>query len=277
MKIIIFGGTPGSGKTSMIKCVISELINDYSIHYIKFDVLNSSDDELIKNKYEKVSSEKKLSGEVCPDHYTALEIPKVIRKNYGKDILIIETAGLCLRCSPYVNEGLAINVLNNLAGKPSSYGPLLSKADIVAVTKGDLLSQAEREIFRAEIIKINPSAKIIEANGLTGEGGIDIANFIRETPDFKDNLTLKHSMPTAICGYCYGNKVLNDKETALTFKKGKELKAKIPNINCGKCGFSSCNEFVRAVINNEIEETQCIYLNKKHPDAIPCNCNLEEE
>jgi len=260
MKIVIFGGTPGSGKTSIIKFTIQEL-KDLSIHYTKFDVLATDDDKLIKEKFG-ISTEKKISGDICPDHYAALEISKIIENHKDKDLIIIETAGLCLRCSPYINEGLAINVLNILSGKPSSYGPLLTHADVVAVTKGDLISQAEREIFRADVLKVNRNDLIIEANGLTGEGTIDIANIIKESPEIKGKLTLKHSMPTAICGYCYGNKIIDSEETLKRYEHGKELKARLPNLNCGKCGFKSCNEFIRAVLDNKTKESKCPYLKK---------------
>lgn len=260
MKIAIFGGTPGSGKTSIIKFVIREL-KDLKIHYAKFDVLTTDDDKLITEKFG-ISTEKKISGDVCPDHYAALEIPKIVDRHKDKDIIIIETAGLCLRCSPYIQNSLAINVLNILAGKPESYGPLLRDADLVAVTKGDLISQAEREIFRSEVLKVNKEASIIEANGLTGEGTIDIANTLRKVSDIKGKMILRTPMPTAICGYCYGNQIIDSQETLKRYELGKELKARIPNLNCGKCGFKSCNEFIRAVLDEKIDENRCPYLKK---------------
>lgn len=261
MKIIIFGGTPGSGKTSVIKFVIQELKN-FKIHYVKFDVLDTTDDILIKEKFN-ISTQKKISGDICPDHYAALELPKIIKEYKDKDILIIETAGLCLRCSPYLKEGLAINVLNILAGKPSGYGPLLTDANLIVVSKGDLISQAEREIFRSKILEVNKNALIIDGNGLTGEGSIDVAKKIKEFPEIKNKLTLKHSMPTAICGYCYGNKIIDSKKTLERYNLGKELKARVPNLNCGKCGYKSCNEFIRAVLDKEANENKCPYLKTK--------------
>ena len=264
MKIAIFGGTPGSGKTSVIKFLIQEL-KGLNIHYAKFDVLSTEDHLIIKDKFG-ISSEKKISGDVCPDHYAALEIPKIIEKHKDKEIVIIETAGLCLRCSPYINEGLAINILNVLAGKPSSYGPLLTHADLVATTKGDLISQAEREIFRAGVLKAARKASIIEANGLTGEGAVDIAEALKESSEIKGKITLKHSMPTAVCGYCYGNKTIDSEETLKRYQLGKQLKTRIPNLNCGKCGFKSCNEFIRAVLDEKAKEGQCPYLKKEEEE-----------
>ena len=258
MKLVIFGGTPGSGKTSAIKFVVQEL-EDLDIHYVKFDVLDTEDHTLIKKKFG-ISTEKKISGDVCPDHYAALEIPKIIENNRDKDLILLETAGLCLRCSPYIYEGLAINVLNILSGKPSSYGPLLTQADVVALTKGDLISQAEREIFRSEVLKVTDKALLVESNGLTGEGAIDIAEAIRNSPHIKGKANLRHAMPTAVCGYCYGNKTVDADETLKRYNLGKNLKARIPNRNCGKCGFASCNEFIRAVLDEKIKESKCPFL-----------------
>jgi Ni2+-binding GTPase involved in maturation of urease and hydrogenase len=261
MKIVIFGGTPGSGKTSIIKFIIQEL-KDLKIHYVKFDVLDSSDDILLKEKFG-ISTEKEISGDLCPDHYAALKIPETMKKHQDKDLIIMETAGLCLRCSPYVKEGLAINVLNILAGKPSGYGPLLTDADVVVVSKGDLISQAEREIFRSKILEVNKTASIIDGNGLTGEGAIDVAEKIREFTETKGKLTLRHSMPTAICGYCYGNKTIDSEESLKRYKLGKDLKTRLPNLNCGKCGFKSCNEFIRAVLDGEVKESKCPFIKEK--------------
>lgn len=263
MKLVIFAGTPGSGKTSIIKFIIRELKSNYKLLFVKFDCLKTSDDELISQKYQ-IKAIKKLAEELCPDHYTALELPKIIEENQDKDIIILETAGLCLRCSPYVKEGLGINVLDITSGNPQRYGPILTQADIVAVSKGDLISQAEREIFRANVLKVNPKAKIVEVNGLTGEGALDIAEYIRSFPEIKKKkLTLKHSMPSAICGYCYGNKTISPEDAYQRYLQGAELKKLIPNLNCGRCGFKSCNEFIRAVLDEKVKKEKCPFIKKK--------------
>ncbi|MFW6109952.1 MAG: (Fe-S)-binding protein [Patescibacteria group bacterium] len=262
MKFVIFAGTPGAGKTSIIKFVVENLVGKFDVFFAKFDCLQTPDADFISEKYG-IPAVKKLAGDLCPDHFTALEIPKIIENNKDKDLIILETAGLCLRCSPYVEEGLGINILDVTSGSPDRYGPILTQADIVGITKGDLISQAEREIFRAKVLEVNPTAKIVEANGLTGEGAVDIGNYIKQSSDVDDHqLTLKHSMPSAVCGYCYGNKIIDEEKAHERYLEGKKLKALIPNLNCGKCGFKSCNEFIRAVLDGEVEKERCPFIRK---------------
>lgn len=263
MKLVIFAGTPGSGKTSVIKYVIQELKDNFKLLFAKFDCLKTGDDQFISERYE-IPVIKKLAGELCPDHYTVLEIPKIIKNNQDKDIILIETAGLCLRCSPYIEEGLGISVLDVISGEPSRYGPILTKADLVAISKGDLISQAEREIFRVNVLKVNPQAKLVEVNGLTGEGVVDIVESIKVSQKIEtEKLTLKHSMPSAVCGYCYGNKTIDEEAVQQRYLAGKELKNLIPNLNCGKCGFKSCNEFIRAVLDKKANKDQCPFIKEK--------------
>ncbi len=263
MRLVIFAGTPGSGKTSVIKYVVQELRADFKLFFAKFDCLKTKDDQFITKRYG-IPAIKKLAGELCPDHYTALEIPKIIKNNQDKEIILVETAGLCLRCSPYIEEGLGVSVLDVISGEPSRYGPILTKADLVAISKGDLISQAEREIFRANVLKVNRRAKIVEVNGLTGEGTVDIIESIKAFPEIKtEKLTLKHPMPSAICGYCYGNKIIEEKAIQQRYLAGKELKNLVPNLNCGKCGFKSCNEFIRVVLDGKAKKEQCPFIKEK--------------
>jgi len=263
MKFIIFAGTPGSGKTSVVKHVIDELKDNHKLFYAKFDCLKTEDDKFIAERY-KISTVKKLAGELCPDHYTALKIPKIIEENQDKDVVILETAGLCLRCSPYIKEGLGINVLDITSGNPSRYGPILTDADVVAISKGDLISQAEREIFRANVLMVNKKATLVEVNGLTGEGATDIVEAIQSSLEIKTKkLTLKHSMPSALCGYCYGNRIIDEKEEQQRALVGKRLKNLVPGLNCGKCGFKSCNEFIRAVLDGKAKKEQCPFIKNK--------------
>lgn len=73
-------------------------------------------------------------------------------KRKGLEWLITESAGLCNRCSPYINGIPAICVIDAIAGVNTSrkIGPMLKMADCAVVTKGDIVSQAEREVSRMD-------------------------------------------------------------------------------------------------------------------------------
>lgn len=75
----------------------------------------------------------------------------------GFDLLISESAGLCNRCSPHIKGVLAVCVIDHLGGvhTPRKIGPMLKNADLVVLTKGDIVSQAEREVFTFRVRQAN--------------------------------------------------------------------------------------------------------------------------
>ena len=83
---------------------------------------------------------------------------------------------------------------------------MLKYADIVVVTKGDIVSQAEREVFAFNIRQVNTRAVILFVNGITGQGTFHLAKHFREALDIstlKDR-KLRFTMPAAVCSYCTG-------------------------------------------------------------------------
>ncbi len=154
---------------------------------------------------------KGLSGALCPDHYFVSNIEEVVQWGVDQafDLLLSESAGLCNRCSPYIKEVRAVCVIDNLSGinTPKKIGPMLKSADIVVITKGDIVSQAEREVFASRVNAVNPKAVIIHVNGLTGQGASELGTLLYDT---KQQLTsvkgrsLRFPMPSALCSYCLG-------------------------------------------------------------------------
>ncbi|MCC7317728.1 MAG: hypothetical protein IT219_04305, partial [Bacteroidales bacterium] len=125
------------------------------------------------------------------------------------DIVVSESAGLCNRCSPYIKEIKAVCVIDNLSGinTPKKIGPMLRMADIVVITKGDIVSQAEREVFAARVHAVNPTAIVMHINGLTGQGAYELSTLLFEEDQHVVTLKgrkLRFSMPSALCSYCLG-------------------------------------------------------------------------
>jgi Ni2+-binding GTPase involved in maturation of urease and hydrogenase len=131
------------------------------------------------------------------------------------DLLISESAGLCNRCSPYIKEIGAVCVIDNLSGinTPKKIGPMLKSADTVVITKGDIVSQAEREVFASRVNSVNPNATILHVNGLTGQGAFELGSLIHKDDEGIDTVKgkeLRFPMPSALCSYCLGETRIGD-------------------------------------------------------------------
>jgi Ni2+-binding GTPase involved in maturation of urease and hydrogenase len=186
MNLVTISGPPSSGKTSVILKTIDALTRrGLKTGVVKFDCLYTDDDVL----YEKagIPVKKGLSGAMCPDHYFISNVEEVTRWGIeeGFDLLISESAGLCNRCSPYIKDIKAVCVIDNLSGvnTPKKIGPMLKSADIVVITKGDIVSQAEREVFASRVNLVNPSAVIMNINGLTGQGSFELSTLLYSEED----------------------------------------------------------------------------------------------
>ena len=210
MNLITVSGPPSSGKTALIiKTIESLKLRKLNVGVVKFDCLYTDDDKL----YEKVNVpvKKGLSGSLCPDHYFVSNIEEVVQWGLKEnlDVLITESAGLCNRCSPYIQNITAVCVIDNLSGinTPKKIGPMLKTADIVVITKGDIVSQAEREVFASRVNSVNPNAVVMHVNGLTGQGAYEFSTIVYKEDEKLETLEgkkLRFPMPSATCSYCLG-------------------------------------------------------------------------
>lgn len=224
MKIITVSGPPSSGKTSVIIKTLDHLKKDgLDVGIIKFDSLSTFDDKLYEKKGVKVKVG--LSGNLCPDHYYMTNIEDCVQwaNKENLDMIISESAGLCNRCSPHIRDVLAVCVIDNLSGinTPKKIGPMLMLADIIVITKGDIVSQAEREVFAFRARQSNPKAAIFFINGITGQGSYDLSVRIKEANEFKtvEDKKLRFSMPAAVCSYCTGELRIGEKYQTGNIKK----------------------------------------------------------
>ena len=137
----------------------------------------------------------------------------------------MESAGLCNRCSPHMKDIASVCVVDNLMGAktPRKIGPMLKKADIVVTTKGDVVSQAEREVFSFYVRQANPRALIMQVNGITGQGCFELSKALEEIgeQDLKDYY-LRFTMPAAVCAYCVGERHLQKECRLETMREMKE-------------------------------------------------------
>ena len=210
MKVVICAGPPTSGKTTVLKHVSKMLKKSgYHLAFLKIDVQYSDEDEIFRDEVG-IPTKKVYSGDLCPDHCNVIVLGEAIQwaKTEDADVLVIETAGLCLRCSPYIERSLGIVVLEATSGMnlPRKVGPMLSLADLAVVTKIDLVSQAEREVFRAKIIDAADNVPIIETDALHGINIGYIARRIQEMPETEEPFLLRGNPPMGTCTICVGKK-----------------------------------------------------------------------
>ena len=216
MNLVTVSGPPSSGKTAVIlKAAETLMKKGIKLGVVKFDCLLTEDDEIYKRAG--IPVRKGLSGALCPDHYFVSNIEEVTQWGIqnGLDLLISESAGLCNRCSPYIKEIAAVCVIDNLSGinTPKKIGPMLKSADIVVITKGDIVSQAEREVFASRVNSVNPKAIIMHVNGLTGQGAFELGTLLNKPENGVDTVkgkTLRFPMPSALCSYCLGETRIGD-------------------------------------------------------------------
>lgn len=210
MKLAICAGPATSGKSAVMHQVIERLLRKGTRPaFLKIDVQYADEDEVFAAELG-IPTRKVYSGELCPDHCNVMVLGDVLEwaRREGSDVLIVETAGLCLRCSPYVDGGLGIVVLEATSGMnlPRKVGPMLSLADVAVITKIDRVSQAEREVFRARTQDAAPGVRVREVDALHGIGIDPLVEEVEATPEAGEHMMLRGNPPVGTCTICVGKK-----------------------------------------------------------------------
>ena len=211
MQLVTVAGPPSSGKTSVLLRLAAVLgRRDLTLGVVKFDCLASRDKEAFDRAG--IPCVVGLSGALCPDHFFVCNAADAHAWGLGLGVcvLAVESAGLCNRCAPHIEGALAVCVVDNLSGidTPAKIGPMLRLADVVVITKGDVVSQAEREVFAFRVRRANPRATVLFVSGLTGQGAEALAHVVATAPQTPgiDGVNLRFTMPAAVCSYCLGQR-----------------------------------------------------------------------
>lgn len=208
-RMILFCGGAAVGKTAVLRALLPLIARRGSRACVcKIDCLQTKDDAIFRKLG--VPCVVGLSQDICPDHFLVSNLPELWRwaEREQGDLLLIETAGLCHRCSPATQKAISVCVLDATASShaPGKLGPMLTQADMVVLTKIDMISQAEREIIAWNIATINPRATLFPVDGLVGYGMEPLAEVLWAAPavDTYENDELRHPMPSGTCSYCIG-------------------------------------------------------------------------
>lgn len=91
---------------------------------------------------------------------------------------------------------------------PLKMAPMIALSDMCIVTKTDLISQAEKEVFRESIRQVSPEMDIVETNAIQGTGMKYLFRVMDVAPEIDDigTLELRGIPPLGVCTVCIGKK-----------------------------------------------------------------------
>ncbi|MGA8903829.1 MAG: hydrogenase nickel incorporation protein HypB [Candidatus Bathyarchaeia archaeon] len=166
-------GSVGSGKTSLIKAIVSKLKHKYRIAVIEGDVTTTIDSELIAS--EGVPTVQVNTGKEC--HLDANLIKKALdRLQLDRlDLIFIENVGnlICPAEFPLGSDKRLV-VISVTEGPYMvlKHPMMFLGADVVAINKVDLAKamEVEPKKLSADVARLNPNAVTLHTSCKNGEG-----------------------------------------------------------------------------------------------------------
>lgn len=209
-RLITVAGPPSAGKTAVVRQILKNLIPESKVAYLKIDVVQAWEDEELAREFQ-IPTKKVYSGDMCPDHTGILVLRDAVEwaDSVDADYFIYESAGLCLRCTPYTAHSFGLCVVPAVSGMhtPLKMAPMITFADAVVVTKIDLVSQAEKEVFREAVRQVSSDVDIIETDALSGTNMRYLMKRISELPEPQTGDDhLRGVPPLGVCTVCIGKK-----------------------------------------------------------------------
>jgi len=173
--------SPGAGKTTLLEKTIEALRDRYTIGVIEGDLETERDAERVRNKG--AYAYQITTGQTC--HLDAFMVHKGIHHlPLDKlDLVFVENVGN-LVCPASFDVGAHLNVvlLSVPEGddKPAKYPVMFKKADLLLITKADLLPYFDFDVERCirEFKQLNPEAEVIVLSTKSGEGFEDWINWL---------------------------------------------------------------------------------------------------
>jgi hydrogenase nickel incorporation protein HypB len=166
-------GAPGAGKTTLLERTILGLKGSLRIGVIEGDIAGTDDAERIHKTGVPVVQIN--TGGAC--HLDANMISEVLPDMplNELDVLIIENVGNLVCPAEFrVGEDAKVMLLSATEGhdKPLKYPLMFRESSVLIVNKIDLLKHLDVDInkIKKDALSLNPSLKIFEVSGKTGEG-----------------------------------------------------------------------------------------------------------
>ncbi|MCC5015138.1 MULTISPECIES: hydrogenase nickel incorporation protein HypB [unclassified Legionella] len=165
--------SPGSGKTTLLAKAIADLKHRLDIAVIVGDQQTNYDAEKIQASGGEAIQIN--TGKVChlDAHMVGHAVENLSLKKHS--LLFIENVGNLVCPALFdLGEAYKVVILSVTEGdnKPLKYPEMFRKADLLLLTKTDLLPYVDFDINRciADVKKINPTVNVLPVSATTGEG-----------------------------------------------------------------------------------------------------------
>ena len=176
-------GSPGSGKTALLEATAGRL-DGRRLGAMSADLATDRDAERLRAAG--IPSLSITTGSAC--HLDARLVHRGLHDLDWRDLdlMVIENVGN-LVCPAIYDLGQAANVValavTEGEDKPLKYPVMFRNADLVVLTKSDLLPHlpgVELETFREALARTMPEPRILAVSALTGEGMDGWLDWLRE-------------------------------------------------------------------------------------------------
>lgn len=169
--------SPGSGKTTLLEKTIEALKDQVSIGVIEGDIETERDADRIRAKG--VPAVQLTTGGAChldaPMVHGGLHVLEHFAKGHKLDLIFIENVGNLVCPATFdLGEHRRIVLLSTPEGsdKPAKYPATFKGADLVLITKTDLLPHFDFSVEEAtkEAQLLKPELQVLSLSATTGQG-----------------------------------------------------------------------------------------------------------
>lgn len=169
--------SPGSGKTTLLERTIEALQGTVKIGVIEGDIETERDADRIRAKG--VPAVQLTTGGAChldaPMVHGGLHVLEHFAKGGKYDLIFIENVGNLVCPATFdLGEHRRVVLLSTPEGsdKPAKYPATFKSADLVLITKTDLLPHFDFSVEEAtrESLVLNPDLKVMALSATSGEG-----------------------------------------------------------------------------------------------------------
>ena len=165
--------SPGSGKTTLLEATVRSFAGRLHLAGIEGDVATERDADRLRALG--IPAVQILTGGAC--HLDARQVRKVMdgAPFAAFDILFIENVGNLICPTSYdLGEDFKVALLSVTEGddKPFKYPAIFARAEVVVLTKADLLPHVSFDLaaVEAQLATLHPGADVLLTSARTGKG-----------------------------------------------------------------------------------------------------------